>query len=119
MKMTITLLSLLVLGILTMPVQANHKLSFSDRYDRISKRLENQHHRIYQGIRNGELTRQEVWHLRKQQQFIKRLTYRFMHDGYMDRFEFKELKNELDRASEYIYRLKHNRRFQSARYYYY
>ena len=41
---------------------------------------------------------------------------KFMRDGYLDRYEFRELKHELNRASKRIYRMKHNDRYRYSRY---
>ena len=119
MKRTIALLSIATLGILAMPVYAHQSSTNFNSYDRIEQRLDNQHSRIRKGIGSGELTRKEAKRLRKQQRFIMRLTYKFMHDGYLDRYESRELRDELSRASKRIYRLKHNDRNRYARYYYY
>ena len=119
MKMTISLLTIATLVILVTPTQANHGSSNSNRFDRIEQRIAKQHYRIRDGIGSGQLTRKEARHLRHQQRYIIRLKYHYMHDGYLDRFEFRELRSELDRASERIYRLKHNARNRYARRYYY
>jgi hypothetical protein len=116
MKKLLALASITSLAILAMPAQAKHSSPKLDRIDRIEQRLENQRYRIREGIDSGELTRKESRRLRKQQRLIKRLTRRFMYDGYLDRYEFSELKHELNRASKRIYRLKHNDRFYTTRY---
>ena len=118
MKMSITLLFIAALSILAMPAHANHSSPDSNRYDRIEQRLANQYYRIRDGIDSGVLTRKEARRLRKQQHYLLRLKHQFMYDGYLDRYEFSELRHELDRASKRIYRLKHNDRNQYARYYY-
>jgi len=123
MKITIALLSIATLGVLAMPVHANHNSPELNRYDRIEQRIKNQHYRIRDGISRGELTHREAKRLRKQQRYIMRLTYRFMNDGYLNRHEFSKLKNEVELAGKRIYRLKHNDRNRYAkrnnnRYYY-
>ena len=118
MKMTIALLSIATLGVLAMPVQADHDAPESNRYDRIEQRLENQRYRIRDGIDRGELTRKEARRLRKQQRYIRHLKRQFMYDGYLDHYEFSELRNALNRASQRIYRLKHNDRYRYARHQY-
>lgn len=123
MKISTALLSIATLGLLAMPVQAHQKSSDINRFDRMEQRMEKQHYRIRDGIDRGELTRKEAKRLRKQQRHIIRLTHKFMNDGYMDRYEFRELRDELNRAGKRIYRLKHNDRFRhtkrSAKRYYY
>lgn len=123
MKTTIALLSIAILAVLAMPVHASHNSSEFNRYDRIEQRIKNQHYRIRDGIGSGELTHREAKRLRKQQRYIMRLTYRFMHDGFLNRHEISELKNEVELAGKRIYRLKHNDRSRYAkrnnnRYYY-
>ena len=123
MKMTIALLSIATLGVLVMPAHANHNSPDSNRDDRIGQRIEQrieqQHYRIHNGIENGKLTRKEARHLRKQQRYIIRLSYKYMQDGYLDRYEHSKLRDALDRASKRIYRLKHNDRQHYSRRYYY
>ena len=118
MKTSATLLSIVTLGVLAMPAQAEHNPPKHDRYDRIEQRLDNQRYRIRDGIDSGELTRKEARRLRKQQRYIARLKRKFMRDGYLDRYEFRELKHELNRASKRIYRMKHNGRYRYSRYSY-
>ena len=110
MKKTIALLSIATLGILAMPVYAHQNSTNFNSYDRIEQHLDNQHKRIRKGIGSGELTRKEAKRLQKQQRFVVGLTYRFMRDGYLSRYEFRELKDALERASTRIYNLKHNNR---------
>ena len=112
MKKTMLLLSIVSLGIITMPVQANHYATQDSRIDRIEQRQANQRYRIHQGIDSGELVRKEVRRLRRQQRRIARLKHRYLHDGYLDRYEFRELNFALNQASKRIYRLKHNHRYR-------
>lgn len=119
MKTTIAMLTVATLGILAMPLQADHKLPITSHFDRIDQRIANQHYRIRDGIGNGTLTSREARHLRHHQRYILSLKHYFMSDGYLDRHEFLELREELERASKHIYRLKHNKRNRSARRYYY
>lgn len=119
MKRLLILLSITTFGILALPVQADHNSPRFSNHDRIQQRLENQYHRIRDGINSGELTRKEARRLRKHQRHIMRLMYHYMHDNYLDRYEFSELRNELDRASKRIYLLKHNDHSRYARHYYY
>jgi len=109
-KKTIALLSIATLSILAVPVYAHQNSTNVNSYDRIEQRLDNQRNRIRKGIGSGELTHTEARRLQKQQRFIMRLTYRLMHDGYLDRYELRELRDTLERASTRIYHLKHNNR---------
>lgn len=99
-----------LIGLIATPVLADH-----DRYHpqgKIEQRLDRQHWRIKQGVRSGELTRKEARSLRRQQRRISRLERRFSSDGWLDRGERHELRDKLDRASDRIYRLKHNDRYR-------
>jgi hypothetical protein len=134
MKNTIALLSIATLGVISVPAQAGHNTQkysradriehhqenrqFRNRANRIEQRLENQRFRIRDGVTTGELTRKEAKRLRKQQRRIARLARSFMYDGYLDRYEFSELREKLNRASQRIYRLKHNHRVGYARHHY-
>lgn len=115
MKKTIVVLSIAALGTIAAPAQAKHDTRDSNRYDRIEKRMDNQRHRIRNGVRSGELTRKEAKRLRKQQRKIARLERRFMRDGFLDRREYREINSRLDTASNRIYRLKHNDRYSDNR----
>ena len=110
MKTLVTLLSIAALAFMTIPVHAEHNSRESGRHDRIEQRLDNQRYRIHRAIDAGELTRKEVKRLRKQQRHIIRLKHKFMRDGYLDRYEFVTLRDELNRASKRIQRLSHNDR---------
>jgi len=114
MKIRIALWALPLLGILTMPAMAQHDRKNDYRYDRFEQRLDKQHRRIKQGIRSGELTKRETQRLRKQQRHIARLMYQFKHDGYLDRYEQRKLHRKLNKASDRIYLLKHNRSHRGA-----
>lgn len=112
MKLTIALAAIPLLGMLTTP-------GFADwgRYDgyhqqRFEQRLDRQHRRIKQGVRSGELTPKEARKLRKQQRRIDGLERRFSSDGHLDRRERRVLRKQLDRASDRIYRFKHNDRYR-------
>ncbi len=101
-----------LMGILAAPVAAHDRYSEHRHYDRIEKRLDRQHHRIKRGVRSGELTWREAKRLHKQQRRIARLKRRFLDDGYLDHHEHNRLLRKLDRASDRIYRLKHNDRYR-------
>jgi len=76
--------------------------------ERVFKRLKRQHRRIESGIDSGELTRREARRLKKQQRRIRRLAYDMSEDGRLSRRDRRELHDRLDRASDRIYRFKHN-----------
>lgn len=75
---------------------------------RIVDRLENQENRIEQGIDSGELTRREARMLEQQRQRIRRMANELYDDRGLSQRDRHILNEELDRASERIYQLKHN-----------
>jgi len=75
---------------------------------RVVDRLERQHDRIEQGIESGELTRREARRLKRQQRKIRQLADVLYEDHGLSRRDRRLLREELDRASDRIYRLKHN-----------
>ena len=86
-------------------VDRDHR-PFRERH--IKKRLYRQQARIDNGLENGRLTHKEKRKLLKQQRRIKRLARDFREDGYMSRKEKRILTAKLDRASDRIWRFKHN-----------
>lgn len=131
MKKTAFLLVTAGIVMLAAPIQAHQNSrynrhdqhsSFSNRHDRfalkrINQRLRNQHHRIRDGIRSGELTHREGRRLRVQHKHIKILQREFLRDGYLNRHEKRVLMHKLDRASKRIHRFKHNDQWYYARQY--
>ena len=83
---------------------------------RIMDRLERQHDRIEQGIESGELTRREARRLKRQQRELRRLANALYEDHGLSRKDRRLLQEELDRASDRIYRLKHNEKRRSWSY---
>lgn len=76
----------------------------------INQRQRNQERRIRQGVRNGELTRNEAHHLRADERDIRQDKRMAKADGHMSRAERRHLRRDENRASRAIYRAKHNRR---------
>lgn len=76
---------------------------------RVNKRQAHQQHRIYNGIRSGELTRHEAYRLERQQAHIARYEHRSRVDGagYSPRERLRTERMQ-DRASRNIYRQKHD-----------
>lgn len=87
--------------------------SYDDRFHQRQKR---QHRRIEQGIRNGDLTHREIEKLRCEQDEIASLEHRFLRDGWFSDWERRKLQRRLKKASNRIYRYKHNHRV-NRRYY--
>ena len=83
----------------------------------IEERRHNQKLRIRHGVITGELTRGEVRVLKKEQRRIHRKLKRAWADGQMSRREWRRLENLQNRASQHIYRLKHNSNFRHRAYY--
>jgi uncharacterized membrane protein YebE (DUF533 family) len=76
----------------------------------IKHRSLNQHHRINEGVKSGELTKTEAHHLRKDQKNIHQAAKAARSDGKITRRERKNIKKEERRNSGEIYRKKHNLR---------
>lgn len=103
----IALSALLLIGAMALPIaaQASPNPNINGRYG-------NQEHRIYSGVRTGELTRREYavaqsreLRLRRQEAFDRR------HDhGRLTAFQHRRLEREENADSRMIYRLKHNDR---------
>ncbi|MCI0661955.1 MAG: hypothetical protein L0220_12870 [Acidobacteria bacterium] len=77
---------------------------------RINERQRNQHQRIHQGIRSGELTRREAHRLHSQQARIRAREYHLRRSG--GEFTAREryrIQRQLNRSSRGIYRQKHDR----------
>ncbi|MEO6538334.1 MAG: hypothetical protein ABIT07_05875 [Ferruginibacter sp.] len=70
----------------------------------------NEHHRIRQGVRSGELTRHETKTLARQQRDIHQDRKEAKADGIVTPAEKKEIKQDQRQASRSIYRKKHNKR---------
>jgi hypothetical protein len=81
-----------------------------DRTPVINHRQHRQVRRIDQGIRSGELTRNEAHHLRGDERRIGEQRRMAMTDGRMNQAERAHLRREENRTSSAIYRDKHNDR---------
>ena len=70
-----------------------------------------QHHqtdRIKQGVRSGELTRNEAQGLREDRRDIKQLEKAYKSDGTLTGAERRDLHHELNQNSQNIYQQKHD-----------
>src|SRR5262249_19585127 len=74
----------------------------------IDRREHREQARIRQGVRSGELTRQEVKKLEKEQGRIKAAEFRAKADGNFTPKEKAHLERKLNQASRDIYRQKHD-----------
>lgn len=84
----------------------------------LKNRMHNQHHRIYDGVARGALTYREAKLLRHHQRKIRLLRRHFLADGDLSRRERRILNHRLNRNSDRIYALKHNRRTQYDHWFY-
>jgi hypothetical protein len=78
----------------------------------ITHRQIKQAKRIRQGVKSGQLTRQETRVLRAEQRKIERDKLRAESKGRITRKELHKIKAEQKAASRDIYRKKHNNRVQ-------
>ena len=76
----------------------------------IGRRQMNQHYRIEQGMRSGELTRRETHNLRMGERRIQQDKMMARVDGRMSFGERRHIMREQDRMSRNIFRDKHNDR---------
>ncbi len=83
-----------------------------DRTPVINYRQHNQQRRINQGVRSGELTRNETRNLRRDERDIRRDKRMAKADGYVSRSERQHLRRDENRTSRAIYRDKHNNRMR-------
>lgn len=74
------------------------------------KRQANQQQRIHQGVRSGELTKNETRILREDQRDISREIRSSRADGEVTRIERRDIQQEQNQASRRIHRLKTNNR---------
>ncbi|MEO6850605.1 MAG: hypothetical protein ABI203_12155 [Mucilaginibacter sp.] len=78
----------------------------------INHREHTQERRINQGVRSGQLTRNEARHLRTDERRINRDKRMAKADGRVTTSERRHLRREENRTSRAIYRDKHNGRIR-------
>lgn len=71
-------------------------------------RQKNQNKRIRQGVKSGQLTKEETLKLRKQQLEIREKKLQMRADGKIDKEERKEIQKDLKQSSKDIYAEKHD-----------
>lgn len=77
----------------------------------VRQNAQNQHKRIKQGVRSGELTKPEAINLAKDQREIRQEIRQAKNDdGVITPNERKEIRQDQRQASRKIYRKKHNNR---------
>lgn len=74
----------------------------------VNKRQHNQHERIHEGVKSGELTHSEAKALRSEQRAIRAEEAEFKSDGKLTRGERRELHRDLNESSRDIHREKHD-----------
>lgn len=70
----------------------------------------NQHQRIKQGVKSGEITRSEGRTIAKKERDVRQEVRQAKADGVVTASEKKDIRKEQRQASRTIYRKKHNRR---------
>ena len=85
-------------------------LAISNTNAQVVKRGINQHHRIKQGVRSGELTRAEANNLRHGQKEIHQDVREAKADGIVTPAEKQEIRQDQRKESRKIFRKKHNGR---------
>ncbi len=81
----------------------------------IQQRMQNQERRIDQGVQSGALTPKEAGKLEAEQARIRQTEERMKSDGNLTAKERERLHNMQDRASNHIYRQKHDRQKVNTR----
>jgi hypothetical protein len=74
----------------------------------VNARQQNQHQRVRQGVRSGELTRRETRNIAEGQRDIRQLERAYKSDGQLTRAERVDLHHEQNQASRDIYKQKHD-----------
>lgn len=85
-------------------------LAISNADAQIVKHGRNQHQRINQGVRSGELTKAEAVNLRHDQKEIRQEAKAAKADGVVTKDERKDIRQDQKQESRKIFRKKHNSR---------
>ncbi|HEY0682945.1 MAG TPA: hypothetical protein VGD45_11490 [Steroidobacter sp.] len=101
-------ISLVLVMVGVMGVAGLSQAEAGDRDPRVNARQQNQHQRVRQGVRSGELTRHEVGSLAREQRDIRQLERAYKSDGQLTRAERVDLHREQNQASRDIYKAKHD-----------
>ena len=81
----------------------------------VEQRIDNQQHRINQGVRNGSLTYGEYHRLDNGLDRIEAQRRRDLRDGKLSPAEYRQLNRAENRLSDRIYFQKHDRQHQRHR----
>lgn len=74
----------------------------------VDAREHRQHKRINQGVRSGQLTKEETKDLAAQQHEIRQEERQYRSDGKFTKEERKDVQQDMDKASKDIYQEKHD-----------
>jgi len=74
----------------------------------VDAREHSQHKRINQGVRSGQLTKEETRGLATQQREIRQEKRQYRSDGKFTKAERKDVQQDLNKASKDIYQEKHD-----------
>jgi Skp family chaperone for outer membrane proteins len=103
------------LSLLALPAGANNRAGGpaahpqpANRDPGVNTRQHNQQHRLADGVRSGELTREETQTLRKEQREIRQKERAYKSDGKMTRAERHDLHREQNQAGQNIREEKHD-----------
>jgi uncharacterized membrane protein YebE (DUF533 family) len=80
----------------------------SEGMPKAAKKQVNQNQRIVQGVRTGELTKEEAKDLRQGQKEVRQLKKEARSDGKVTKEERKEIQQKLNLESKEIYQEKHD-----------
>ena len=101
-KLLVTISAIAFTAVLSSPAQA------ATHDPRVNHRQHNQHARIAQGVKSGELTKAEAKDLRSDQQEIRTEEKAFKSDGKLTKDERQELHQDQNATSKEIYAEKHD-----------
>ena len=74
----------------------------------VNQRQHNQQHRIQQGVRSGQLTKEEAKDLRSEHKAIRQEERAYKSDGKLTKEERKDLHQDMNELSKDIYQEKHD-----------
>jgi polyhydroxyalkanoate synthesis regulator phasin len=101
-KLTIVILSLVASSFLVGTAYAGN------RDHRVNHRQHNQHARIAQGVKSGELNKDEAKDLHEDQKELRKKEKAYKADGQLTKDERKDLHKDLNENSKEIYDEKHD-----------
>ena len=100
--LTHTIMAITVMGFTTLSTYA------APHDPVVNKKQHNQHRRIAQGVKSGEVTRTEAKGLRQEQRALRTEERAYKADGTLDKTERRDLRQDQREASRDIYKAKHN-----------